>query len=359
MHVNIFRLENPFSSIMLDSSDSLQAGEALEALCLSIASLVGGQYRTRFAPAPTGHLHTGHLLHLMYLWCVAGVLNATIVMRMEDHDLRRSKMEYARSIMTDLEWLGFLNGSVRLEYERPGSSMAVPAGVPEGDDFGSGIPYFQSNRNGLYEGALATLQASQVVYRCCCSRNQLLRRAGRHPVGEEIPYDSFCKVQSCSDSVESSLRLEMPDIPVKFNDLHNGAHSQNPHLQCGDMVLQDRHGNWSYQFAVVVDDMDQKINLVIRGEDLLASTGRQLALAYMLGQSNIPLYLHHPIVKDRAGKKLGKREGATPVARWRESGKSAASLLGDVAFQGCLVRNERELTVDELIAMVGEVISRI
>jgi glutamyl-tRNA synthetase/glutamyl-Q tRNA(Asp) synthetase len=116
-----------------------------------------------------------------------------------------------------------------------------------------------------------------------------------------------------------------------FDDLLRGKMRQDPSLQCGDLLVRDRLGHWTYQFAVTVDDMDQGIDLVVRGEDLLASTGRQLRLARLLGRRRMPLFLHHPLIVKPGGEKLSKASGDTGVRELRDAGMTAADALETAA----------------------------
>ncbi|MDZ7630556.1 MAG: glutamate--tRNA ligase family protein [Gemmatimonadaceae bacterium] len=123
---------------------------------------------------------------------------------------------------------------------------------------------------------------------------------------------------------------------MRFDDLRHGQQMQTPAAQCGDLLLRDRLGQWTYQFAVVVDDLAHAIDLIIRGDDLLASTGRQLMLAERLGRDTPPAVLHHPLVVHPDGTKLSKSLGDTALRELRESGWSAARVLGQAAWLGGL-----------------------
>jgi glutamyl-tRNA synthetase/glutamyl-Q tRNA(Asp) synthetase len=118
------------------------------------------------------------------------------------------------------------------------------------------------------------------------------------------------------------------EVPERFDDLRLGPQSQDPMTQCGDLLVRDRNGHWTYQFAVTVDDWEQGIDLVIRGEDLLASTGRQLRLARLLGRTTPPAFLHHPLLRHPDGRKLSKSSGDTGLAELRAAGWTPARLFG-------------------------------
>jgi glutamyl-tRNA synthetase/glutamyl-Q tRNA(Asp) synthetase len=128
-----------------------------------------------------------------------------------------------------------------------------------------------------------------------------------------------------------------------FHDLRLGEREQVPAEQCGDLLARDRLGNWTYQFAVTVDDMRHGVDLVVRGEDLLESTGRQLRLARLLGRSIAPRYLHHPLILKPGGEKLSKASGDSGIRELRAAGHTPAQVLGSAAFLSGLQVNDRPL----------------
>jgi glutamyl-tRNA synthetase/glutamyl-Q tRNA(Asp) synthetase len=134
----------------------------------------------------------------------------------------------------------------------------------------------------------------------------------------------------------------------QFTDMLLGEQQQDAHTQCGDMLLKDRLGNWTYQFAVTVDDLDQNVDLVIRGEDLLASTGRQIRLARMLGRATPPAYMHHALIRHGSGAKLSKSNRDTGVRDLRAAGMSPGHVLGQAAHRTGLTDTPRELSVGDL-----------
>jgi glutamyl-Q tRNA(Asp) synthetase len=134
----------------------------------------------------------------------------------------------------------------------------------------------------------------------------------------------------------------------RFVDGTLGPQKQDPSRQCGDLLLKDRHGNWTYQFAVTVDDLHQGIDLVVRGQDLLGSTGRQIRLARMLGREVPPSYLHHPLVLHPSGAKLSKANRDTGIRDLRAAGGSPARVIGQAAYLSGLIGAPRDLEVSEL-----------
>lgn len=133
-----------------------------------------------------------------------------------------------------------------------------------------------------------------------------------------------------------------------FDDPLFGTFNDDPSLQCGDLLVRDRRGNWTYQFAVVVDDIEQGIDLVIRGEDLLSSTARQIRLARLLGRERPPVFAHHPVLTHPDGTKLSKSAGDTGIAELRAAGWSAARTLGEAAYRAGLQREPGSIEAKDL-----------
>jgi glutamyl/glutaminyl-tRNA synthetase len=207
--------------------------------------------------------------------------------------------------------------------------------------------YRQSDCSGFYEAALSELKVKNRVYGCECSRKEIL---GQQPDGS----GELCYTGTCADKnlplEGNTVRFRIPDGEVVFQDLALGTCCQTPRTQCGDFSLRDRNGQWTYQFCCVVDDIRQGVNLVIRGEDILASTGRQIQLLAALGHEP-PLYFHHALLLDTEGKKLSKRQFSESIAQLREAGCSSEELLGRAAFAGGLVSEERALSRADIMAL--------
>ncbi len=149
------------------------------------------------------------------------------------------------------------------------------------------------------------------------------------------------------------LRVRLPPSEEQFTDLRLGPQRQTPALQCGDLLLRDRLGNWTYHFAVVVDDLRQGIDLVIRGEDLLDSTGRQLLLARLLGATPPSAYLHHPLILKPGGAKLSKANRDTSIRELRAAAVPREALLGRAVHAIGLLPVERPLPLEEALRIVG------
>jgi glutamyl-tRNA synthetase/glutamyl-Q tRNA(Asp) synthetase len=282
---------------------------------------------SRFAPAPTGYLHLGHVVNAIYVWGVTGAAGGRILLRIEDHDGRRSRPEYERAVLDDIDWLGFVP-------DEP-STDALRAGPCAGR---------QRDRYAVYESALEGLRAAGLVYACECSRSEILsanppspggpdgqQRAG--PTEGESRYPGTCATKG---------------LPERFDDGRNGPQEQRPSEQCGDLLVRDRDGYWTYQFAAAVDDYVQGVTLVIRGDDLLASTGRQIQLARLLGRREPPAFYHHPLVMKTPEQKLSKSDGDTGVKDLRARGWTAPQVIGHAAALAGLIDVERPLRADEI-----------
>ena len=291
-----------------------------------------GARRTRYAPSPTGYLHLGHVAHLLYVWGAARAFGVEVILRMEDHDRGRCRPEFEAAILEDLDWLGFAAANV-----------LVPVS-----------PFRQSDCGDRYAAALERLKGQAHVYRCNCTRKQIAARVAP-AAGGELPYDGRCRELGLT---EGGVRVDFDGGAEDFVDGLLGEQSQDPSLQCGDLLLRDHAEQWTYQFAVTADDLMHEVDLVVRGEDLLPSTGRQIRLARMLGRERPTLFLHHPLIRDDAGAKLSKKEASAPIGETRRRGMSPQAVLGRAAQQVGLTAEaaprEREalleLTAKKLLA---------
>lgn len=256
---------------------------------------------TRFAPAPTGHLHIGHVVNALYVWSIAREHGGRVLLRIEDHDGQRSRREYEQSILEDLEWLKF---------------------TPDEP------PVRQSERGEIYERALARLRERGLVYACECSRSDVVQAfRPASATSDELWYPGTCRDKGLAEKPGRGMRVRLPRSEERFDDLNLGPQTQIPSEQCGDLLVRDRHGYWTYQFAVTVDDMEQGITLVIRGMDLLPSTGRQIQLARMLGRTTRPKFLHHSLVMKSSDQKLSKSDSDTGIRDWRAAGMGPEDVL--------------------------------
>jgi len=263
----------------------------------------------------------------LFVWGVTRTLGGRVLLRIEDHDRQRSRPEFERAILDDLDWLGFVPDE------------------PTTEDFRRGVcPGRQSDREATYEAALEGLRKQRLVYGCSCSRSDL--SGGGSSTGE-TPYPGTCRVKGLVDRPGLTIRVRLDSTVERFDDLLRGPQEQRPDRQCGDLVVRDRACNWSYQFAAAVDDLAQDITMVIRGDDLLTSTGRQILLARLLGRQKPARFLHHPLVMKTPTQKLSKADNDTSIRDMRRRGVSPHDLIGQAAVLGGLLDKTRPVEAAE------------
>lgn len=279
--------------------------------------------RTRFAPSITGHLHLGHAVNAVYVWGIARGLGGQVLVRFEDHDRGRFRPDFERSIRDDLEWLGLI---ADLPISR------------------------QSDHQERYSTAAERLGTSGLTFFCACTRRTIADTLGAED-GDALRYPGTCRTRGLPPGNGLALRVRVDPGDERFDDLRLGPLTQRPAEQCGDFVLRDAQGQWTYQHCVVADDIAEEISLVIRGEDLLESTGRQLQLMRLLGHPAPPRYLHHPLVLDAEGRKLSKKEFAKSLGDLRREGWSPERVLGEAAYLGGLHPDRAPLSATQLQTM--------
>ncbi|MGL1900945.1 MAG: glutamate--tRNA ligase family protein [Fibrobacterales bacterium] len=285
------------------------------------------RFITRFAPSPTGYLHLGHLAHALYVWGVSKVYNSQVILRIEDHDTQRCRMEYIDAIFDDLHFFG-------LEWDnRVNGELFDP---------------IQSSRNDIFKNYFRILCREQLVYGCECSRKMIEERSGR--VNGELCYDGFCRNETLIDP--PLYRAVIEECDVAFRDVLKGIQVQNPKHQCGDFAIFDRHNQWTYNFTVAIDDMIQGVNLIVRGEDILHATSRQILLAKELGRENPAYFMHHPLVTSHDGQKLSKRFLSRSLKERRESGESKEKLIGEAAAAIGLLDKPQNISLDAIPDLV-------
>lgn len=268
------------------------------------------QPRTRLAPSPTGALHLGNARTFFLNWLLARQNGWSITLRIEDLDGPRIKAGADRQALDDLCWLGL--------------------------DWDHG-PVLQSRRMGCYRDAVDRLIADGQVYPCVCSRTEI-DRAGSAPHAEDgaAIYPGTCRGRFGSIEEAAHLNGRPPCLrfdtsrqpPVSFDDLYRGPITTDVARELGDFVVAKSDGTPAYQLAVVVDDAAMGITHVVRGDDLLDSTPRQILLYHALGQADrIPRYTHLPLVVGPDGRRLAKRHGDTRLSSYRSSGVTPGAIL--------------------------------
>jgi glutamyl/glutaminyl-tRNA synthetase len=286
---------------------------------------------TRFAPAPTGHLHLGHLVNAVYTWGIAGATGGRVVLRIEDHDRQRSRRAFETAILDDLERLGLIPDEPPLAELRAGPSS-----------------WRQSDDATPYEAAVDVLRGQRRVYACTCARAALLAWHGPGCPGgcrerglpEDAP-DAALRAWLGAEAAGTTTDVEA------FDDLLVGQQAGDPSAD-GDVTLRDRHGNWSYPLCVVVDDARHGVDLVIRGRDLLDATPRQLLLGRLLGREAPPAFLHHPLLRKPSGAKLSKADHDTAIRDLLDAGAAPGDLLGFAAAAVGLMVVPRALGVTSI-----------
>ncbi len=286
--------------------------------------------RVRFAPAPTGKLHLGSARTALFNWLFAKATGGTYILRIEDTDRTRSTIEYERSILEDLRWLGLL----------------WDEGPEAGGAYG---PYYQSERQALYKEKAAGLIEKSLAYRCYCTEEELEeRRRSALARGEMPKYDGRCRVLSEeerkvfeTEGRKPALRFMVPSEKISFNDLIRGQVEFTPEA-IGDFIIMRSDGIASFNFAVVVDDGEMGITHVIRGEDHLTNTARHILLFNALGYP-LPNFAHISMLFGTDGTKLSKRHGATSVGEYQKMGYLPRALNNYLALLGWSSPDGREI----------------
>ncbi len=268
--------------------------------------------RGRFAPSPTGALHLGNARTALVSWLDARASGGTYILRMEDLDTQRSSAAAATGILEDLRWLG-------LDWD-------------EGPDVGGSVgPYEQSTRAELYRAALERLLATGAAFRCTCSRAEVARASQAPHAGDDGPrYPGLCRSGPLHPERPSSVRLRVEPGEVSFDDLVHGPQRFDVSAAVGDVVLQRADGVAAYQLAVAMDDAAMCVTRVVRGDDLLSSTPRQLLVYRALGLTP-PEFAHVPLLVGEDGHRLAKRGGDLSLAALRARGVSAEQIVGFLA----------------------------
>lgn len=289
---------------------------------------MNGQITTRFAPSPTGPLHLGHAYSAILAHDMARAAQGRFLLRIEDIDQTRARPEWEALITRDLTWLG-------LTWDGPVMR--------------------QSDRLPVYRAALSRLWQRGLIYPCTCTRRDILEATSAPqegtapPVGPDgLVYPGTCRCDHDTRAPlpEAALRLNMARAvasvtgPLAFTETGRGPDGQSwlqvidpAHLvrQVGDVVLARRDMGTSYHLAVVLDDADQGVSHVTRGQDLFAATQIHILLQALLGLAT-PVYHHHRLIRDDTGKRLAKRDDARAISTYRAEGVTPAQIRGLVGL---------------------------
>jgi len=276
--------------------------------------------RTRFAPSPTGYLHVGGARTALFSWLHARRHGGTFVLRVEDTDLERSTAESVNAILEGMTWLG-------LEYD-------------EG-------PLFQTERFDRYQEVIDGLLEQGHAYRCDCPKERLdVLRAKQMERKEKPKYDGHCRTRDIDPTTPHVIRFRTPiEGTVGFDDMIRGRVTwENSELD--DLVIRKSDGSPTYNLAVVVDDLDMRISHVIRGEDHVSNTPRQVHIFRALG-AHVPVFAHVPMILGDDGARLSKRHGAVSVMQYREEGILPEALLNYLVRLGWSHGDQEIFSVDE------------
>jgi len=299
------------------------------------------QETTRLAPSPTGAMHLGNVRTFLVNWALAKQRGQQVLLRIEDLDGPRVKRGAAARLIDDLAWLG-------LDWD--------------------GQVTYQGDNLSFYREALERLHSEGLIYPCCCTRSQI-RAALSAPHGEhgEVRYPGTCRpdggdgrrvvISTENRGLEAegtvAWRVVVPDETIGFTDEFHGDQKINVHEQIGDFIVSTKAGVPAYQLAVVVDDARQGVTSVVRGDDLLGCTGRQLLLYRLFGVGavpgipGVPGYVHLPMVVGQDGRRLAKRHGDTRVEWYRKQGVESSRIVGLMGYWSGVADQRVEMNAGE------------
>ncbi len=280
--------------------------------------------KTRFAPSPTGYLHVGGARTALFSWLYAKKHQGSFVLRIEDTDLERSTQASVDAILEGMDWLG-------LNYD-------------EG-------PYYQTQRFDRYKEIIQKLLDQGDAYHCLCSKEELDAMREQQMANKEKPrYNGKCRDSNHDHQLESVIRFKNPtDGEVVINDLIKGSITV-ANRELDDLIIARSDGSPTYNLTVLVDDMDMGINYVIRGDDHINNTPRQINILKALG-AEPPHYAHVPMILGDDGARLSKRHGAVSVMQYRNDGYLPAALLNYLVRLGWSHGDKELFTIDEMIKL--------
>ena len=293
----------------------------------------------RFAPSPTGRMHLGNVYSALLSWLSARSQGGHWLLRIEDLDPQRSRLDYAQLIEDDLAWLGLT-----------------------WDDGGLAAGCRQSLRNDVYERALNRLavmhdaEGRQLTYPCRCTRADILATQAPHESDGRVVYRGTCRPERLAagerqpdPSRPAATRLRVPDAEIRFVDGHYGPQAVNLATECGDFIVRRADGAWAYQLAVVVDDAEMGVTEVVRGRDLLLSVPQQLYLYSLLGYE-APRFCHLPLLCNAAGQRLSKRDRSLDMEHLRRR-HTAEEVVGRLAHLAGLLPCPEPMRPHDLVPL--------
>ena len=279
---------------------------------------------TRFAPSPTGYLHVGGARTALYSWLVAKAAGGKFVLRIEDTDRERSTQPAIDAILEGMEWLG-------LNWD-------------EG-------PYYQTKRFDRYNHYIDKLLAEDKAYKCYCSTERLEKmRDEQMANGEKPRYDGHCRDNPNVSGGKFVVRFRNPQEGSVTFDAHIRGHIEFANTELDDLIIARSDGTPTYNFCVVIDDWEMNITHVVRGEDHINNTPRQINILKALG-APVPEYAHVSMILGDDGKKLSKRHGAVSVMQYRDDGYLPEAVLNYLVRLGWSHGDQEIFSVDEMIKL--------
>jgi len=277
--------------------------------------------RVRFAPSPTGHLHVGNARTALFNWLIARQAGGVMVLRIEDTDVERSEARFEAQLLDDLKWLG-------LDWDE-GPDVGGPHG-----------PYRQSDRLAIYREHAERLVSEGKAYLCFCTQEELERDRQQKLANQQPPiYSGKCRALDPAEARQrrdhgeaAAIRLRIPEHPIRFHDIVHGAVEFSSEVVSDPIILRST-GIPVYNYVVVVDDALMKITNVIRGDDHLSNTPKQVALYEALGWP-VPQFAHLSTILGTDRERLSKRHGATSIANFRDMGVLPEALMNYLALLG-------------------------
>ncbi len=280
----------------------------------------------RLAPTPSGYMHLGNAFAALLCWLSVRSQGGTLLLRVEDLDAQRSRPVYQKALLDDLLWLG-------LTWD-------------EG-------PIYQSKRNSFYSECLQLLEKKTLLYPCFCTRAQLHTPFAPHESDGHFLYSGHCRTlssaQAKAQARAGSMRVKVPNSTLTFEDQCQGVYSQNLQVSCGDFILRRSDGVYAYQLAAPADDGALHVTEVVRGQDLLSSTPRQIWLIQELGYTP-PQYCHIPLLLAPDGRRLAKRDGDLELITMRNNGWRAEDIIGLLAVWAGLLPKWQAIRAQDLLS---------
>ncbi|MDE6299728.1 MAG: tRNA glutamyl-Q(34) synthetase GluQRS [Muribaculaceae bacterium] len=283
-------------------------------------------------------MHLGNIFSALISWLSARKQGGKWILRIEDLDPQRSRLEYARMIEDDLIWLG-------LDWDEGGL-----------DGKGDNGPYLQSLRSSFYENVLRRLTATGLTYPCRCTRADIMATQAPHESDGRVVYAGTCRpsrlggdAPADDDRPQRAVRLWVPDEEIRFADRLYGPQCVNLARHCGDFVLRRADGAWAYQLAVVADDAAMGVTEVVRGSDLLLSSAQQIYLYRLLGLEP-PEYAHVPLLCNESGQRLSKRDASLSMEQLRKE-YTPSHLVGLLAWTAGLLPEPFPISAQGLLPL--------